>query len=189
MADAMTPGEAKRLLAAVGGGFVGLRDRAYLAMLFRCGMRNNEARMMDLVDLRRDQDPWSARIRFPKGVESGKGKAREIGVDCRTKELLENWIAIRGTRAGPLFHTSTMKRLQTSYMRRKVTALGKAAGIARRVHPHALRHAFARSLHDEGVPVRLIQIALGHASLNTTAVYLQSLGDPEVIAVTAKREW
>ncbi len=189
MSEALTPDEAKRLLAAVGGGFVGLRDRAYLALLFRCGLRNNEARMLELDDLHRDREPWSARVRFPKGIQSGRGKPREIGVDRRTRELLEAWLKVRGDAAGPLFWTSRARRLDTSHLRRKIKLLGKAAGITRRVHPHALRHAFARSLNDEGVSMRLIQLALGHAKLNTTEVYLRSLGDPEVIAATSEREW
>lgn len=189
MSEALTPDEARRIVEAVGGGFAGLRDRAYLAVLFRCGLRNNEARMLDLDDLHMDTEPWSIRVRFPKGVQSGKGKPREIGVDAPTQRILKNWLALRGSAAGPLFYTATRKRVDTSYLRRKIKVLGKAAGITRRVHPHALRHAFARGLNDEGVPIRLIQLALGHSTLNTTAIYLQSLGDPEVIAATGKREW
>ena len=189
MSEALTSGEARRIIDAVGGGFVGLRDRAYLALLFRCGLRNNEAIMLDLDDLHRDREPWSIRVRFPKGIASGRGKLREIGIDSPTQAILELWLAIRGNAAGPLFYTSTKKRIDTSYLRRKVKVLGKAAGITRRVHPHAFRHAFARGLNDEGVSIRLIQLALGHRALNTTAIYLQSLGDPEVIAATSKREW
>lgn len=189
MGEALTPDEAMRLLEAVGHGPANVRDRAYLVMLFRCGLRNNEARMLDLRDLIRDREAWSARVRFPKGVESGRGKPRELGIDARTREYLEQWLVIRGSAAGPLFLTRNGRRLDTSHLRRKVKVLAKAAAIKRPVHVHALRHCFARQMHDEGVSLRLIQLALGHASLNTTAIYLSSLGDPEVIAATSEREW
>ena len=187
--EPLTPQEAKRLVDAVGGGYVGCRDRAYLALLYRCGFRNNEVRMLDLDDVRRELEPWTVRTRSPKGIASGRAKPRELGIDPGTQATLERWLSLRGNAAGPLFTTSRGKRLDTSHLRRKIKTLAKSAGITRRVHVHALRHTFARGLNDEGVSVRLIQLALGHSNLNTTAVYLQSLGDPEVIAVTSTREW
>ena len=186
--EPLTKEEAKRLLDAVGWGFAGTRDRAYLAILYRCGLRNNECRMLDIEDLKMDGEPWTLRVRHPKGVDRG-APPRELGIDAGTREYLQLWLRVRGNAAGPLFATSTGRRVDTSHFRRKIKVLAKSAGIIRRVHPHALRHTFARTLHDEGVSVRLIQLGLGHARLNTTATYLQSLGDKEVIDLTSEREW
>lgn len=188
MSEPLTQDEARRLIEAAGGGFAGIRDRAYLSILYRCGLRNNECRMLDIEDLRMDGAPWTVRVRFPKGVDRG-ARPRELGVDSGTQEHLGLWLRVRGRSAGPLFQTAKGKRVHTSHTRRRVQYLGKKAGILRRVHPHALRHTFARALNDEGVSMRLIQLALGHASLSTTAIYLQSLGDPEVIALTSERKW
>ncbi len=47
------------------------------------------------------------------------------------------------------------------------------AGIKKRVTPHTLRRTFASTLLKNGVSVRHIQELLGHASLNTTAIYLR----------------
>ena len=46
--------------------------------------------------------------------------------------------------------------------------LARQAGIAKRVHPHGLRHTHAAELAAEGVPVNLIQQQLAHSSLATT---------------------
>jgi site-specific recombinase XerD len=42
--------------------------------------------------------------------------------------------------------------------------------LGKRVHPHTLRHTFA-TLLQEKAPIRYVQEALGHASLNTTMLY------------------
>lgn len=182
MSDPLTRSEAVRLLGAGNDGWYDIRDRAYVATLYRCGLRNNEARMLDYSDVRWEPD-WTIRVRHPKGG----GAPREIALDLTVSPLMSAWCAARGTEPGPLFCTRRGGRLQTSFMRRKIKVFAKHAGIRRRVHPHALRHTFARELTEEGVNLRLIQILLGHRSLATTEVYVRSLGDPEAMAVTKGR--
>jgi len=54
---------------------------------------------------------------------------------------------------------------------RAVHAAARDAGIAKRVTPHTLRHSFATHLLEQNVDIRVIQVLLGYAKLETTALY------------------
>lgn len=45
------------------------------------------------------------------------------------------------------------------------------------LHPHTLRHSFAVHALKSGINIRALQKILGHSNLNTTAIYLDLIGD------------
>ena len=61
--------------------------------------------------------------------------------------------------------------LSTRQLNRAVHAAAETAGINKRVTPHTLRHSFATHLLEQDIDIRVIQVLLGHAKLDTTALY------------------
>ena len=155
------------------------RDKAMIVLLWRAGLRCAEACALVWSDI--EMVASGARIH----VRHGKGdKSRYVALDAKSMDIV---LASGGKRF--VLETGTGRAVDTSHVRRRIKVLAKTAGIRGRVHPHGLRHTFARNLHDEGVSVRSIQVALGHSSLAQTDTYLRSLGCDEAVALLLERSW
>lgn len=69
-----------------------------------------------------------------------------------------------------------------------VKAIMRQAGIAESLcKPKALRHAFAVEAGQKGIPLNIVQRWLGHARIETTAIYASAIGDEE--RNLARRAW
>jgi len=143
-----------------------LRHRTLLAVLYGTGVRVAEVTQLKLTDI----DPRRNML----WVRQGKGrKDRQTLLSPKLLELLRvywrserpsEWLFPSASRIGSI-------SVKAVYLACRSAA--QAAGIAKPVHPHSLRHAFATHLLEAGINLRTIQILLGHANLETTARYLQ----------------
>jgi len=52
------------------------------------------------------------------------------------------------------------------------------SGVAKHVSPHCLRHCFATHLLESGADIRTVQDLMGHASVETTMIYLHVMKRP-----------
>jgi site-specific recombinase XerD len=164
----------------------GVRNRALIAVCWRCGLRIGEA----LALATKDFDPDSGTLI----VQRGKGgKRRVVGVDAGTVALVSRWLDVRTKRGlagrSPLFCTLAGRPMGQSYIRHLLPRLARKAGIERRVHAHGLRHAFAVDLARSGAPLYVVRDALGHASIATTQIYLSRVGAHEAVEAMRNREW
>jgi integrase/recombinase XerD len=71
--------------------------------------------------------------------------------------------------------------MTTRQLNRACHAAARTAEITKRVSPHTLRHSFATHLLEQNIDIRIIQVLLGHAKLDTTALYTR-------VAVNSIRE-
>ena len=152
----------------------GTRDRAMLHLAFAAGLRVSE-----LIGLRRDELTLHP---HPSVHVRGKGRReRELPLWKETAAVLRAWRAIRGEYPAPeLFLNANgepMTRSGFEYILNKhvEVAAKKQPSLARkRISPHVLRHTCAMhtllATHD----VRKVSLWLGHASLQSTEVYLRA---------------
>src|SRR5260370_460778 len=107
-------------------------------------------------------------------IEQGKGrKDRFAMLSPRLLELLRDWYRIARPAVWLFPGRDPLLPLTTRQFNRVVNAAADRAAIKRRVTPHTLRHSFATHLLEEKTDVRLIQVLLGHARVDTTALYAQ----------------
>lgn len=188
--EPLTRGEILLLLSHTGGGACGLRDRALIVLLWRAGLRVSEALALQMRDLDRGASTTKIRVRHGKG-----DRFRTVAIGPDASAYLEAWLAAREryVTASAIFcrirrRAGKNERLTASAVRKMLASLAKRAGIEKRVHAHGFRHTFALELDSEGVPLRVIQQALGHADAATTSNYLSALGGREVLGVLTDRK-
>ncbi len=159
----LTPDEVARLLLYAPS----LKWRAALGVAYGAGLRAAEVCNLKIADV----DAEEMRIR----VEQGKRrKDRYAKLSPNLLELLREWW-MEGRPTHWLFPSSwdTHAAVTTRSLNRNFHKAKTAAGIAKPASLHTLRHSFATHLFDEDVDIRVIQVLLGHAKLETTAIYTQ----------------
>lgn len=147
-------------------------------------MRISEALALRLKDI--DLDTGVVHVLHGKG-----DKRRTLALDASSCEVVRSWLAKRERlpvkNTSPVFCSMRGRPLRPSSVHRNLCMLAARAGIEKRVHPHGLRHTFATELVAEGVDLRVIQQALGHARISTTAEYIAKIVAPEVVAALRNR--
>jgi site-specific recombinase XerD len=184
-ADPPTVDEIMALMRQAADNRHGHRLNALIVVLWRAGLRIDEALSLTESDL--DRRRGSLLVRHGKN-----DRRREVGLDAWAWSALEPWLADRvQLPVGPLFCVidgSTRGRAwSASAVRTELHQLALKAGIRRRVAPHQLRHAHAVELLHERIPLPLIQRQLGHSHLSTTGTYLQGIDTEEIISTVHTR--
>jgi site-specific recombinase XerD len=184
-ADPPTIEEIIAVMHTAGDSAHGRRLRALIVILWRAGLRVQEALALTEPDL--DHQRGAVLVRRGKG-----GRRREVGMDAWAWDELQPWIELRvALPVGPLLcviNGSTRGRHWSSAAARATLRRTAAiAGVRRRFAPHQLRHAHAVEMAHEGVPLVVIQRQLGHSNLGITSIYLQGIDNAEIIETVHAR--
>lgn len=146
-----------------------MRDKAFLELIYSCGLRAEEVIRLDLDAVNFDDE--EVRV-------TGKGgKSRVLPIGEPAQRALERYLLharpklVADDEQRALFVSKNGRRLSPSDIRRRLELWLHQAALQKRASPHVLRHSFATHLLEGGADLRVIQELLGHSNISTTQVY------------------
>lgn len=164
--------EAARLIAASSN----LKHQTALSVAYGAGLRASEVASLKVTDV--DSERMTLRIQEGKG-----SKERYAMLSPVLLERLRTWWRVARSQGkmlkdGWLFPgLNPVEHISPRQLNRAIHTAALDAGIHKRVSMHTLRHSFATHLLEQKEDIRVIQVLLGHAKLETTALYTQVATD------------
>jgi integrase/recombinase XerD len=151
-----------------------VRNELLLRIILNCGLRSAESLSLKVGDLN---------LKEGSLMVMGKGKKeRKVYPNDENLAALEAFCKGRKKREF-IFVTKSGRPLQTRYLRRLVVEAAHRSKMARRIHPHLLRHTCATELYKKTKDIRLVQDALGHQNIQTTQIYTHIYNEDVKIAM------
>ena len=182
-AKVLSKDEIRRVMRIAETGNNGLRDRTALSLSILAGMRVGEIAALTIGDIR-DLDGKAVSVINLSRHQTKGNRARRVFVSAELQKLLNQYLAtitdlndsrafIRSSRTGSHFsNVSLSLRFKAMYAQ---------AGI--KTSSHSGRRSFASALGEKGIGMRTIQHLLGHANIQTTALYVEVRDDQLANAV------
>jgi integrase/recombinase XerD len=159
-------GEEEEALVAAVNQEGSLRDRTLVILLLHTGLRASEVCL-----LKREQVEIAGR----KGSLTvvGKGnKYREVPLNATARKVLSNYLTQLGAEAVYVFPSEkTGKSLSERALGHLIKKYADKAKL-KEVSPHDLRHRFGYRMAQQ-VPLHRLAQIMGHASLDTTRIYIR----------------
>lgn len=169
--DSLSPEEVDRLLDIPSRHSPqGLRDRAFMELMYSSGLRVSELCQLNLQDVDLDEA-------VVKVIRGKRGKDRLVPFGARAKETLQSYLAlgrpqfVRLRTGSAIFLSNRGTAISRKTVWHWINAYARQAGIEKGVKPHLLRHSFATHLLSGGADLRAIQEMLGHSDIGTTQIY------------------
>jgi integrase/recombinase XerD len=158
----LSPEEVARVIDCAPG--PGLKYKAALSVAYGAGLRASEVVSLQVGDID------SARMLIR--VDQGKGKKdRYVMLSPSLLDLLRDWWRQARPKAWLFPGQDVAQHITARQLNRCFHIAADMAGIDKKVSLHTLRHSFATHLLEQNIDVRVIQVLLGHAKLDTTALY------------------
>src|SRR5690606_35363009 len=163
--------EIDALIAAIDASTLeGMRNKAILEVLYRCGLRVSELVTLKISNLYLD-------VEFIK-VEGKGSKERLIPIGLQAIKYLKIYveevrphIPIQVGHEDVVFLNRRGRQLTRVMVFLIIKDLAKKIGLTKTISPHTFRHSFASHLVEGGADLRAVQDMLGHESITTTEIY------------------
>jgi integrase/recombinase XerD len=152
-------------VAALLSALPNLKHRAILTTLYAAGLRVSALCQLQITDI--DSARMLLRVRQGKGQQD-----RYVMLSPKLLPLLRQYWQQEKPRPWLFPGHPRTRPMTTKAVYLICRHAGQAAHLAKPIHPHVLRHAFATHLLEAGVDLRRIQLLLGHRSLRSTSRYL-----------------
>jgi len=143
-----------------------LKTRTALTTAYAAGLRASETVSLKVADI--DSSRMLIQVRHGKGA-----KDRTVMLSPQLLAILRAYWRLARPKEWLFPGRDEGKPIDVQVLHAACRSAAKAAGLAKRVTVHTLRHSFATHLLESGVDIRIIQVLLGHNSLSTTARYTQ----------------
>jgi integrase/recombinase XerD len=182
-AKVLTKDEIKRMMRIADTGNNGLRDRTALCLSIMAGMRIGEIAALKISDIRGIDGKAVEVINLSKHQTKGS-KSRRVFISDELRKILNQYLAqISQLDDSKAFIRSsrTMGHFSNISLSLRFKAIYAAAGI--KTSSHSGRRSFASALGEKGIGIRTIQHLLGHANIQTTALYVEVRDDQLANAV------
>lgn len=141
-----------------------LKHKLLISLCYGCGLRCAEVRHLKIAD--------ADTVRGMIHVRQGKGKKdRMLPMGTMLARGISKYIQAEKPRLY-LFEGNDGNVYSQRGAQWAISQAVKKAGIAKEVSLHTLRHTYATHLLEQGVNILTIKELLGHASIETTMVYL-----------------
>ena len=140
------------------------KSKAMLGVAYGAGLRAMEVVTLKVANI----DSQRMLIR----VEQGKGRRDRFAMlSPQLLELLRDWYRIARPQSYLFPGRDQIAPMTPRQFNRICHEAARLAGLPQWVSPHTLRHSFATHLLEQNIDIRVIQVLLGHANLDSTARY------------------
>jgi site-specific recombinase XerD len=147
-----------------------IRKKAMITLLAYSGIRN-----VELCSLKVKNVDLGDNELFVEGGKNKKDRITNISSEC-TKVLIEYLKQYPRELDEYLFTTLRKKNpLASADLRKHIKIIANKSKIEKRVYPHLFRRSLASNLLSRGANIILIKNQLGHAFIDTTMIYIDSL--------------
>lgn len=147
----------------------GQRNKAMLELMYASGLRISETINLTIHDTFWDE-------KMVRVLGKG-GKQRVVPIAEQSLDFMKTYASqsrksLKNIHETDIFFLNKNgSKLSRMGVWKIINKISTECGLQKHVSPHTFRHSFATHLLEAGANLRIVQLLLGHASINTTQIY------------------